>query len=259
VCTVSVIRPSRRSGTTGPHWRLVCNRDEQRTRPIALPPTVGTIGRFRAISPIDPQGPGTWVAATSAGLAFALLNGRSAHVTGASTSRGRIIPLIAGASDLPDALARLERLQPLATQPFSLLVAGDAGVLQVDWDGSALVSRGVTTGPRMMHTSSSLDPDKVGAARAETFRRCVEAGVAWTQDAFHRSIDKLRPARGVLMTRPDACTVSITTIDMFRSHVRLAYRPVRADLPGVDRRYGRQPAPLMETESAAVVEVARAR
>lgn len=262
MCTVSVLRSPRSpcgAGLTAPRWRVVFNRDEQRARPAALPPEVDTSGRVSIVSPIDPSGPGTWVAATSTGLVFALLNGPPAHAPAAVSSRGWIIPLIAGADSLDDAAARLERLRPRATQAFSLLVAGDAGVLHYAWDGCALVSHGVTTEPLVMRTCSSVDADAVHAARTEAFTRCVREGEPDTQDAFHRSVDRIQPARGVLMSRPDACTVSITTIEMFGSHVRLAYRPVSGAALRADARHGGPPSPLVGPPSTAALEVARAR
>jgi hypothetical protein len=228
MCTVSVVRAPRPAAgsTVAPSWRVVCNRDERRTRAMALPPALGSIGRFTTVSPIDPDGPGTWIAATSAGLVFALLNGRAGAAADRFTSRGRIIPLVAGACDLDDAAARLRRLRPQSTQPFSLLLASDAGVLPIEWDGRALFSHAVIAEPLVMRTSSSCDADAVLAARTEAFRRHVRDSDADAQDAFHTSGDRGRPGCGVLMSRGDACTVSITTIEMFGSHLTLAYQPV---------------------------------
>lgn len=227
MCTVSIVRPGDPGAGDGAglQWRLVCNRDEQRARPAALAPAVGTVGRHRLASPIDPVGPGTWVAASSAGLGFALLNGRGDADDQGAWSRGRIIPLLAGASSLDDVDRYLGRLRNLRTRPFTLLVIGQGGVLEVVSDGRCLLSSARWNDARVMRTSSSVDPDGVSDWRRREFDRRVPRPDVAAQDAFHEAPDAGVPARGVLMSRPDACTVSITIIELWPSHLRLAYRP----------------------------------
>lgn len=233
MCTVSIVWPGH-SVVAGDHpaWRLVCNRDEQRARPEALRPAAGTIGRHRVVSPIDPAGPGTWVAASSAGLAFALLNGRARTSDAGAWSRGRIIPLLAGASSLDEVEGHLRRIHILRTRPFTLLVAGDGGVLEVVSDGTSIRSMARLDAARLMRTSSSVAPDMVCAWRRREFDRRVPLPDAVAQEAFHRLSDPAVPARGVLMTRPDACTVSVTSIEMSGTHLRLAYRSLARDAAG---------------------------
>src|SRR5262249_11399645 len=67
MCTVTVV-------PTPGAVRLACNRDEQRTRPPALPPQVRRFGRRWAAFPVDPVGGGTWVAVNDTGLAMTVLN-----------------------------------------------------------------------------------------------------------------------------------------------------------------------------------------
>ena len=55
-------------------YRLMCNRDEQHTRPAALPPRRLSIDGGQATMPIDPQGGGSWIAVTDGGLTIAMLN-----------------------------------------------------------------------------------------------------------------------------------------------------------------------------------------
>jgi hypothetical protein len=67
MCTVSVV----------PHVggiRLLCNRDERRTRPAALPPAIHLVRGTTALFPVDPEGGGTWIGVNDAGLAVTLLN-----------------------------------------------------------------------------------------------------------------------------------------------------------------------------------------
>ena len=58
----------------GASTRLAFNRDEQRTRPAALPPQVRQFGGRTALMPVDPVSDGTWLAVNDAGLVLALHN-----------------------------------------------------------------------------------------------------------------------------------------------------------------------------------------
>ena len=66
MCTVSVV-------AAGDRLRVMCNRDERHTRPDAHPPTAMRTHAGLALLPLDPLSGGTWIAASSAGLAFAVL------------------------------------------------------------------------------------------------------------------------------------------------------------------------------------------
>jgi hypothetical protein len=239
MCTVSVLRGPWLGGSDGverPAWRLVCNRDEQRARAAALAPRVGRIGDRQVASPLDPQGPGTWIAASDAGLAFVLLNRtpRGAPVpdpptgSGAPMSRGRLIPMLAGAADLDDVRLRARHLGPLRTRPFTLLIVGDHGVLEYASDGDVLEGGILVAVPRLFRTSSSVDEAAVTAWRADAFDAMVADGDRAAQQAFHRVTDREAPHRGVLMDRPDACTVSVSRIDMFATRARMTHEAVLA-------------------------------
>lgn len=239
MCTVTVLRGPWATAGDGetPSWRLVCSRDEQRTRPLAAAPAVGRIGLHEVVSPIDPQGPGTWIAATSAGLVFALLNrypsrpSPSEAAAGERVSRGRIIPMLAGALNLDDLRRRASRLGPLRTAPFTLLIAGDDGVLEYTFDGDRLAEGRLMKAARLLRTASSVDGDAVTEWRGRMFETLVPEGDAAAQRAFHRTADTVAPHRGVLMDRADACTVSITRIDMYDTHLRMAHQPLTPGQP----------------------------
>lgn len=182
---------------------------------------------------MDPAGPGTWIAASSAGLAFVLLNGPQRGDDAGARTRGGIIPWLAGASSRAQVAAHLRRLRDLGTRPFTLLVVDDDGVLEAVSDGSRVIATASHTTARLMRTSSSVDADRVCAWRRHTFAQRVPVPDVAAQDAFHAADDEAVPARGVLMARPDACTVSITSIDMSGSHLRLAYRATSGDAAAV--------------------------
>ena len=67
MCTVTIV-------PLADGFRLMCNRDEQHTRPAAQPPRWVRTRRTDALMPIDPQGGGSWIAVTGDGFAVTLLN-----------------------------------------------------------------------------------------------------------------------------------------------------------------------------------------
>ena len=52
----------------------MCNRDERRSRPAALPPQVHDLGGRLAAFPVDPRGGGSWVGVNDVGIVVTLLN-----------------------------------------------------------------------------------------------------------------------------------------------------------------------------------------
>ena len=63
--------------TEGDRFHFFFNRDERRTRAIALPPEQRQAHGVAYLAPIDPDSGGTWFAATERGLILALLNAAS--------------------------------------------------------------------------------------------------------------------------------------------------------------------------------------
>src|SRR4051812_48212124 len=121
MCTVSVIP------LPNDVLRLVCNRDELLTRPIALSPQRISFGECDALLPIDPQSRGTWVAANDAGLIFTLLNTRLGWPTRnvPPRSRGGIIPSVLHCSTVDDVIRRVQQIDATQYRPFRLLVVSD--------------------------------------------------------------------------------------------------------------------------------------
>src|SRR5438477_7286592 len=66
MCTVSFI-PKHQG------FYLAMNRDEKRSRPIAVPPRIVRIAGRSAIFPLDPNG-GSWIAVNDAGVCLVLIN-----------------------------------------------------------------------------------------------------------------------------------------------------------------------------------------
>lgn len=216
MCTVSIIpRPHQLGG-----YRLVTNRDEQRSRPPGEPPVWRTIGGVRAIAPRDPVAGGTWVATTQAGLTLCLLNGNlepPPPPPARPRSRGLLIGDLIGGGSVDGVLGAMCTTDLSAYPPFRLVVVeperGGQGVRVADafWDGRSLTQTPAHDVP-VCFVSSGLGDSRV-VPRLPLFEQGVRGQpTAQAQDAFHRHAWADRPEISVCMWRGDARTVSITTI-----------------------------------------------
>jgi hypothetical protein len=243
MCTVSIVRApwsDEPREAAAPLWRVMCNRDERRDRLPAAPPFVAGCARHRAVHPIDPEGRGTWIAATTAGLVFVLLNEigpPDATRRERLLSRGLVIPVLASARTLEEVAARLARLPPGRYRPFLLLAASDDGLVEAVAGQSMAIDLRAPA-PTIARTSSSQQPSEVRQRRMALFDELVPGPSLAAQGRFHEHRWPDAPGASVCMSRLEARTVSITTVDVFARCVRLSYRPLpgrRADVTEVAR------------------------
>jgi hypothetical protein len=237
MCTLSVLRrPTPADDREPPLWRVSFNRDERRTRPPAFPPDQHIYDDRVALHPIDPLGGGTWIAASSAGLVFALLNGYSDSdsqpntAQAATKSRGLIIPALLSADTLDAVTTRVQAIDPVTFLSFRLVIIADHGAREAVNDGRRLEFDDVPEGAAWMRSSSSVRPEVVLPHRRAMFQHDVAASrSAAAQDRLHLTRHATDPALGVLMEREDARTMSVTTVEVFAAHVRMTYRPLEPD------------------------------
>ena len=220
MCTVSIV--PREDG-----FRLVCNRDERRTRPAAVPPRWHAAGHVSAAYPLDPQGGGTWVAVSGQGLAVALLN-RGSRTPAGSRSRGEIPLALVGSDTMASAGRALTRLDVAAYPAFLVLVVWFDRLLVGASDGVRMsIAEHPLTRP-LAFTSSSLGDRAAEQVRLPLFWSLVGESRAplAAQQAFHDHQWPACPELSVRMTRPEACTVSRTRIDVRGDRVALDYEPL---------------------------------
>ena len=231
MCTVTVV-PARDT------IRLACNRDELRSRPVAVPPRIQQFGPRRAVLPVDPTSGGTWVAGNDAGLALALLNvnGKKelSATPAAPQSRGKIIPALLHADTPWSAAFSTLRLDPAQYAPFRLLLLNRRGGVEVHADGTRirLVWRTGLTSPQLF-TSSGLGDRAVEGPRRQLFGEFFDrpGDPLALQDVFHRHRWPDRPHLSVCMDRQDARTVSHTVVCLGPDRVTLTYHPDAPDRP----------------------------
>lgn len=237
MCTVSVIFPPDQPGL----FRVVSNRDEQRSRPPATPPTwhaiKGGATDARALWPTDTLAGGTWIAAAQHGLVLAILNlnpNPPVSVRGVRglLSRGSVIPALIGQRDAAAAMEGLRKLPLDRFAPFRLVAVNavplEAGspalnsgrVLEARWDRRDF-SVHEHHGPAVCFTSSGLG-DHTVQDRLTMFDRSIATATisAIAQDEFHSHQWPDRPGASVRMSREDARTVSVAAVTVARADVQ---------------------------------------
>jgi len=198
-------------------YELFFNRDEQRSRALALPPQYN--GIKHAFYPIDPQGQGTWLAVNKQGLSLALLNNYQAQmatdVSDNNISRGQLIlSLLEGKGEISE---QLQAMDLRVYQPFQLCIFPPNLSVQkhnfycVKWDGQNLTPAETD----LPITSSSVDFLEVQEKRIMRFKHLVDVDKPSLAElkAFHFSTEE-DGKHSVNMQRKDAKTVSISHISV---------------------------------------------
>ena len=229
MCTVTVV-------PYGGGFRVMCNRDERRTRPAALPPRIQRVGTRVAAFPLDPLGGGTWIGVNDAGLVLTLLNRQrvlpSVRRIARPRSRGFLVRMLLDQGSSAAAVQALSRFDVTEFDPFSLVAIDASHVRVANSDGVDLGFANAPLAAPMLFTSSSLGDALVEAPRQRLFERMVvrqRRGWLEAQARFHRHQWRARPEISVRMARVDALTVSETVVDVSAEGHRLAYESL---LPG---------------------------
>jgi hypothetical protein len=224
MCTVSIV-------PVDGGYRLACNRDELKTRPMARPPVrVGSCGRT-VIYPIDPISGGTWVGVNDAGLAIALLNlSAPPHEVPPRRSRGTIIPPLLELASVERAIETACHLDARAFQPFRLVLVQDDRVGVISCDEARLsIARQALLSP-CLFTSSSLGDAMVETPRRQLFEQMMNGASAVerteAQDRFHSHRWPDRPHLSVWMSRHDASTVSRSVVNVIGDEIGFEYVPL---------------------------------
>lgn len=203
-------------------YRLLCNRDEQRTRRVAIEPVEERRHGVRFLAPIDGDRGGTWLSVNEYGLALCLLNDaclshRVAAVPSPNVTRGAIPLALVDSSTAQEACERLAKtnLAPFAT--FTLAIAEPGlPVALAEWNGAELAILPYGD-PYLPLISSSFQQEAVRAYRQAEFRRLGDPG------EFHRSHAGGPSAFSPCMHRDDAETVSHAQIQVTDADIILTY------------------------------------
>jgi hypothetical protein len=201
-------------------YELFFNRDEQRSRQLALYPQYDD--QINALYPIDPDGSGTWIAVNNKGLSLALLNDYQTTVNQAvkikpnkTISRGLLILTLLKSSK--DVIEQLIVMDLTVYQPFKLCIFPEdlsinkSNIRYIQWNGYKLSNfDGV-----LPITSSSVEEVTVTKERKNSFKEYINGDNPQVEHykSFHLSTNN--PGKySVNMNREDAQTVSISHISV---------------------------------------------
>lgn len=243
MCTVSIV-------PIGDGFRLMCNRDERITRPVAEPPSRVAVAGVDAIFPVDPQSGGTWIGVNEAGLAITLLNQTyvgsafrrtsgadvvSACMTIGERSRGEIVPRLLAARDMSHLFDLVTTIAPMLYEPFRIVAVWRRDVVIATADGARLdLALRHLTRP-IAFTSSSLGDEIAERLRLPLFDALVAPAQnpVVPQRVFHGHQWADCPAFSVRMRRTDARTVSRAIVNVgcavtARQVVSFDYEPLHS-------------------------------
>jgi len=219
---------------------LFFNRDESRSRVIAQGPALRQENGVGFLAPTDGARGGTWLLVNAHGISVALLNNYAATsptIVANASSRG-FLPL--NCSDCTSVLEAIDRIAEMPLNdypPFHLVVAAANEAVMLTWDGSACTSA-VLSGSGEMLTTSMFKSKLVAQVRDEIFTSVVgdiTDAKPETLKAFHW-FEGPDGATSIKMSRPDACTHSISeiTVSLGNETANFQYAP-QAGIDGDER------------------------
>ena len=212
MCTVSWLRT--RGG-----YHVFCNRDERMSRPDAEPPRVHVMQRVQCLSPHDPSGGGTWIAANQFGVTLCLLNLPVDGPQGA-LSRGRIVRDAMHCASAPEAIAATARRRLSSFSPFTMLALDTKNPATIlCWDGRKALLLPNADGWQLL-TSSSAEQTTAAKHRYAALPRIRTVD---SLRRFHYSHEPRPGPLSVCMHRADAQTVSFSHIEVNDRRVTWEY------------------------------------
>ncbi|MGB5805434.1 MAG: NRDE family protein, partial [Vibrio anguillarum] len=193
-------------------YHLFFNRDEQKNRPLALPPKQYTQAGVEVLMPIDPAGGGSWISLNECGLALCLLNnyqGKIPQGTDAEclVSRGQLLKHLSSQISVEKVIQAFTQLNLQQFASFTLL-AFDPDLTDVQSNVMALAWNGeqsqiaVTQSPLF---SSSVDLEQVQRYRSQLYQALIaEEDSVQQRLKFHAHHHVAHPHWAPCMHRQDA-------------------------------------------------------
>ena len=223
MCTVSWWRDKTIYG-------VLFNRDESRLRQPAHPPALFKKTDTRYLSPLDPDGGGTWMWVNENGVIGCLLN--NYQITKPTppdpVSRGRLMNSLVGLRSTELLQTDLAKRDLKSYKGFHLFCMDRYSHKLATWNCDRLEIHNHETITRPI-TSSGFLPHEIVPFRMRLFQEMFPATMEPLPQelhGFHTFQNPDFPAHSVLMCRPDARTQSISKIVVDESSVSFIYHEV---------------------------------
>lgn len=207
---------------------LVFTRDESVLRAKALPPQRFSKAGVEYLMPIDPVGKGSWIATNNKGLTFCLLNdyqGMMKAMTDELVSRGALIQKLAECATLADAEDIINTWPYHQSQPFYLCVVSLNGQFLWHFNGEKLLQREPL--PEQLYSSGHPEVEKIKTLRSQfTYSKRMESvGDIIDLHRAHEPIVNGDRAYSFCMHRAEACSQSMTVIEISQKNIEIKYWP----------------------------------
>ncbi|CAH0539921.1 NRDE family protein [Vibrio marisflavi] len=215
--------------TTEDGYQVLFNRDEQRSRAVALPPQQLDVEGTSVLMPIDPVGMGSWISMNEHGLSLCILNNYQGLVpNGTLISRGQLLKDLSVFNSVSDVSTAFKKVDLNSYTPFTLLAfdpkltRNNMDVIAFAWDGQTS-SIFPTDSPLF---SSKVDPVNVQVYRQRIYQELTakEKSIS-TLIQFHTHHHPEFPHMSTCMSREDAKTVSFTYLTVTSARKSMAYVP----------------------------------
>ena len=211
-------------------YGVLFNRDESRLRQRALPPALLKKRDTRYLSPLDPDGGGTWMWVNEYGVIGCLLNNYQITKLASPNvvSRGRLMNSLVGLKRAELLQSDLARSNLKSYKGFHLFCMDRYNQILATWDCDRLEIQDHEAIARPI-TSSGYLPHEIVGFRVGLYKDMFSARMEPSPHelhGFHTFQDPDFPAHSVLMCRPDARTHSISKIVVDEHIVDFIYHEI---------------------------------
>lgn len=210
-------------------YQVFFNRDEQKTRALAMPPRQYQVNGVDIIMPLDPTGGGSWISINEFGLSLCLLNNYQGIVPdGPLISRGLLLKNMSSSRNIVQLTEAFHRLELSSFAPFTLLAFApnltqhNGVVVAYKWDG---VQQSIVETDSPLF-SSGVDLARVQAYRQAKYDQLISTGKNQQNLLmFHSHHHSEQPHLGTCMHRSGAHTVSFTHLRNRHGQASMFYVP----------------------------------
>jgi hypothetical protein len=206
---------------------ITSNRDEKKTRSIAIPPVLYTYGYNKLLFPKDGDYGGSWIVAKPNGAAGVLLNGAfTPHIPQSrhNQSRGTLLLELMNSTDPFSAFTKRDMS---GIEPFTLILYIKKRLRECRWTGAKKSVREMDSNKAQIWSSTTLYSAEVIKKRENWLKEWINKNPEPSQSeivSFHTLTGEGDMKNDLLMNRHgETRTVSITSLSIESKHTQVLY------------------------------------
>jgi hypothetical protein len=206
---------------------ITSNRDEKKSRSIAIPPLLYTYGSNKLLFPKDVDHGGSWIVAKPNGAAGVLLNGAlTPHIPQSryNQSRGTLLLEL---MDSTDPFSAFTKRDMSSIEPFTLIIYGKSRLRECRWTGASKLMQELASDKAQIWSSTTLYSAEVIKKRESWLNKWISNNPEPSQSeimSFHTLAGEGDAKNNLLMNRDgETRTVSITSVSIESEHTQMLY------------------------------------